>query len=57
MNQLICNGARLGIITIAENLEDAVEELENRLAAMGIEAEISGMMSLYDEANRPLEVC
>ena len=57
MNQLVCHGVKLGIITIAENLEDAVEELENRLAAMGIEAEISGMMSLYDEANRLLEEC
>ena len=57
MNQLICNGVKLGIITMADSLEDAVEELENRLAAMGIEAEISGMMSLYDEANRLLEEC
>jgi len=57
MNQLVCNGVKLGIITMADSLEDAVEELENRLAAMGIEAEISGMMSLYDEANRLLEEC
>lgn len=57
MNQLVCGGVKLGIITTAENLEDAVGELENRLAAMGIEAELSGMMSLYDEANRLLEVC
>lgn len=57
MNELICDGVKLGFTTKKENLEDAVRELERHLYACGIEAELSGMMRLYDEANRLLEVC
>lgn len=57
MNQLICDGVRLGFTTHLPNLEAAVYELEARLKTMGIEVELSGMMRLYDEANRLLEVC
>lgn len=57
MNQLICDGVKLGFTTKKENLEDAVRELERHLYACGVDAELSGMMRLYDEANRLLGVC
>ena len=57
MNQLICDGVRLGLTTHLPDLESAVYELESRLKTMGIEVELSGMMRLYDEADRLLEVC
>lgn len=57
MNQLICDGVRLGFNVKGDNLADAVDELERVCARLGIEVELSGMMRLYDEADRLLEVC
>lgn len=57
MNELRCDGVKLIFTTHLPDLDAAVYELESRLLTMGIEAELSGMMRLYDEANRLLEVC
>ena len=57
MNQLICDEVRLGFNVKGDNLADAVDELERVCARLGIEVELSGMMRLYDEADRLLEVC
>lgn len=57
MNELHCDGVKLIFVTKQGNLEDAVRELERRLAMMSIDCELSGMMRLYDSADRLLEVC
>ena len=57
MNQLICDGVRLCFATKSGNLADAVDDLERVCALMGIEVELSGIMRLYNEADRLLEVC
>lgn len=57
MNQLICDGVKLRFATKNGNLTDAVDELERVCSVLGIEVELSGMMRLYDEADRLVEVC
>lgn len=54
-NELICRGVKLTIRTDMKNLLTAVDELEQMLMRMGIEAEFSGMMRLCGGDDRIIE--
>lgn len=57
VNELHCDGVRLVFRTRQESLDKAVSELEWFMAKFNIDVELSGMMRLYDSADRLLEVC
>lgn len=57
VNELHCDGVRLIFRTRQGTLDGAVSELEGFMKMFNIDCELSGMMRLYDETNRLLEVC
>lgn len=57
MNELYCTGCRVYVKTKAGNLSDAVDELEQLCAKVGVEIVAEGYMRLFDGADRVLEEC